>query len=320
MSPFEQNWEIRKAVVDVMRQGGYWDRIMASGPELDRVKLFLRRMEERVHAERLPKQHPTFLPLFPGLDNRPIREPDNDPVAAYLKAATPTIREAALRLRDRTLSFSGGVVTSGNWKIYPLWYMGISLPFMTMHCPDLKAVVADLPRSGMLHPFSEALLSWQEPHTHLAAHCSVDSLRLRYSVGIIINGDCALRVADVRRQWQEGESIVFEDCFEHEAWNGDADRLVFIIDTWHPDITLIEREALLAGLRKREVREILYEFRMSEPMRGFLRQRFVEEDSAPFIARFWDSHAVIRPPRISHWGSWDTVPVFSRDATHTSTA
>lgn len=314
MSPFEQCWEIRKAVLDVMRQGGYLDRIMNSGDELDRLKQFLERMQQPAHGERLPQQHPTFLPLFPGLDNRPMRDSGDDPIAAYLRAATPQIHQAALRLRERTLSFSGGVVTSGNWKIYPLWYMGISLPFMTMHCPDLKAVVAGLPRSAMLHPFSEALLSWQEPHTHLAAHCSVDSLRLRYSVGIIIDGECALRVADLQRSWQVGESIVFEDCFEHEAWNGDASRLVFIVDTWHPDLSETERDALLAGFRKREVREILYEFRISEPMRPFLRQRFAEEDAAPLIARYWNTGAVIRPPRVTDWGTWNTVPVFKNAA------
>ncbi|OJA31298.1 aspartyl beta-hydroxylase [Burkholderia ubonensis] len=311
MSPFEKNLTIRRAVLDVMKQGGCYRRIMDGGPELDRVKEFLLRMVRPEHGERLPKQHPTFLPIFPGLDNRPMRSPEGDPVADCLRAATPAIRDEALRLRSRVLSFTGGVVTDGAWLIYPLWYMGTQLPFMTMHCPELKRIAAGLPRCGIAHPFSEALLSWQEPNTHLGAHCSVDSLRLRYSVGIIVDADCTLRVGEIRKQWQVGESIVFEDCFEHEAWNGPKSRLVFIIDTWHPDLSEIERDALQAMFRKREVRDILCEFRMSEPMRPFLAQRFAEEDRDPALRRYWDADASITAPRIEDWGTWDTVPVFS---------
>lgn len=313
MLPFERNLPLRRAVVDVMRQGNYYDRIMRGGVELDRVKEFLRRMGDSAHVDPHPMQHPTFLPIFPGLDNRPVREAAGDPIACYLEGVLPQIRAAALRLRERTLSFSGGVVTDGTWSIYPLWYMGLSLPFMTMHCPELKRIVTELPNSGMRHPFSEALLSWQAPETHLGAHCSVDALRLRYSLGVVIEDRCELRVADRINRWREGESVVFEDCFEHEAWNGGKSRLVFIIDTWHPDLTKVEREALMAGLRKREVRTILYEYRLSEQMRGFLQQRFAEEDSDPLFDLYWDRSARIVPPIISDWGTWDTVPVFGGD-------
>ena len=311
MSPFEQNLEIRKAVLELMRAGGYYDRIMDGGAELDRVKEFLLRMEQPTHGQCKHKQHPTFLPIFPGLDNQPIRSPEDDPVADYLREATPDIKEEALRLRDRTLSFTGGVVTDGSWLIYPLWYMGISLPFMTMYCPKLSSIAAKISRCGMAHPFSEALLSWQQPHTHLAAHCSVDSLRLRYSVGVIIASDCTLRVGEIKKHWETGESIIFEDCFEHEAWNGDKSRLVFIIDTWHPGLTLLEREALLAGLRKSEVRKVLYEYRISEAMRPFLLKRFQEEDQDPLFQRYWDRDVNMPIPEIKDWGIWGTVPVFS---------
>lgn len=310
MSPFEQNLGIRKAVLEVMKAGGYYQRIMDGGAELERVKEFLLRMEKPTHGERLHKQHPTFLPIFPGLDNKPMRSQEGDPIADYLREATSDIKEEALRMRERTLSFSGGVVTDGSWLIYPLWYMGISLPFMTIHCPKLSRIAADIPGCGMLHPFSEALLSWQEPHTHLAAHCSVDSLRLRYSVGIIVESDCTLRVGEIKKQWEVGESIIFEDCFEHEAWNGDKSRLVFIIDTWHPDLTPLEREVLLAGFRKSEVRSILYEYRISEAMRPFLLKRFAVEDQDPIVKRYWDSTADLAVPTLDDWGIWGTTPVF----------
>jgi aspartyl/asparaginyl beta-hydroxylase (cupin superfamily) len=41
---------------------------------------------------------------------------------------------------------------------------------------------------------------------------------------------------------------VFDDCFEHEAWNHtDEDRLVLIVDLWHPGLSPTEM-TLLEGL------------------------------------------------------------------------
>jgi aspartate beta-hydroxylase len=38
---------------------------------------------------------------------------------------------------------------------------------------------------------------------------------------------------------------VFDDSFEHEAWNeGAGERIVLIVDIWHPDLTPSERWAL----------------------------------------------------------------------------
>lgn len=37
---------------------------------------------------------------------------------------------------------------------------------------------------------------------------------------------------------EEGRCLVFDDSFEHEAWNDDpsATRIVLILDVWHPDL------------------------------------------------------------------------------------
>ena len=71
-------------------------------------------------------------------------------------------------------------------------------------------------------------------------------MRLRCHLAILIpHGDCAMRVGDAVRQWEEGKCVVFDDTFEHEVWNRtDKERLVLLIDLWHPDLSAIEREAL----------------------------------------------------------------------------
>jgi hypothetical protein len=86
------------------------------------------------------------------------------------------------------------------------------------------------------------------PHTHIAAHKAGSNLRLRCHLALSIpDGDCAIRVGDEVRHWQESKCIVFDDTFEHEVWNRtDEDRLVLLVDLWHPDLTSLERESLEA--------------------------------------------------------------------------
>jgi aspartate beta-hydroxylase len=44
--------------------------------------------------------------------------------------------------------------------------------------------------------------------------------------------------------WIEGRTVVFDDTYEHEAWNrSDSTRVVLIFDLWNPYLTEIERLA-----------------------------------------------------------------------------
>ena len=47
--------------------------------------------------------------------------------------------------------------------------------------------------------------------------------------------------------WKEGEVMVFDDSYEHEACNlSDVhERAVLIFDIWHPEITPQERKAII---------------------------------------------------------------------------
>jgi aspartate beta-hydroxylase len=57
--------------------------------------------------------------------------------------------------------------------------------------------------------------------------------------------------------WQEGRVVVFDDTYEHEAWNRSRQtRVVLIFDLWNPYLTEVERAALsdvvvaIGGLRE----------------------------------------------------------------------
>jgi aspartyl/asparaginyl beta-hydroxylase (cupin superfamily) len=59
-----------------------------------------------------------------------------------------------------------------------------------------------------------------------------------------------LRVGDETRQWHDGQCLVFDDYLEHEAWNHtEQDRIVLIVDLWHPGLSPTEVR-LLEGLHR----------------------------------------------------------------------
>jgi aspartyl/asparaginyl beta-hydroxylase (cupin superfamily) len=52
------------------------------------------------------------------------------------------------------------------------------------------------------------------------------------------DADCAIRVAEETRHWQQGSCLVFDDSLLHEAWNHtDQERVVLIVDLWHPGLS-----------------------------------------------------------------------------------
>jgi aspartyl/asparaginyl beta-hydroxylase (cupin superfamily) len=63
-------------------------------------------------------------------------------------------------------------------------------------------------------------------------------MRVRAHLGIDIPPACGIRVGGVTATWQTGKCIVFDDSFPHEVWNdGERDRIVLVVDLWHPDLS-----------------------------------------------------------------------------------
>ena len=93
-----------------------------------------------------------------------------------------------------------------------------------------------------------AYFSLLAPKTHIKRHCGPTNTRLRLHLGLVVPDGCRIRVGDETRTWAEGECLLFDDSFEHEVWNDNhtEERLVLIVDVWHPD--LATDEARLARL------------------------------------------------------------------------
>jgi beta-hydroxylase len=111
------------------------------------------------------------------------------------------------------------------WDLFGLYIFGIRKEENCRLCPQTARVVETIP--GL----TTASFSRLEPGTHIKPHVGYTKAVLRCHLGLVVPGDCALRVGDEVRSWQEGACMVFDDTTEHEAWNrSDSVRIVLLMD------------------------------------------------------------------------------------------
>ena len=86
------------------------------------------------------------------------------------------------------------------------------------------------------------MLSWLQPGTWIAPHCGPTNSKARTHFCIRTDPKARMRVGDQERGWEDGQSFVFDDSFEHEVWHeGDGPRVVLLIDVPNPRLVDAER-------------------------------------------------------------------------------
>ena len=129
----------------------------------------------------------------------------------------------------------------GNWNTYYFYSNGHKYQDHCQKCPVTAGILAEM---DGVDTVGQAYFSVMSPSTHVTAHCGPTNARIRCHLGLIVPETSVIRVNQTKLHWRELRCIVFDDSFEHEVWNPDAERVVLIIDLWHPDLTEEERWAL----------------------------------------------------------------------------
>ncbi len=202
-------------------------------------------------------QQPSMF-YFPGLAQRAFFERAEFAWAAQVEAATPAIRDELRGLLAGDETFAPYVrfdptapppanhlLDSADWGAAHLFEGGRPHPTHAPRCPAAMTALAlaPMPHVGTRSPM--ALFSRLKPGTHIRPHHGVFNTRLICHLPLIVPDGCAIRVGAEERAWREGELLVFDDSFEHEAWNrGTADRIVLLFEVWRPDIDAAERAAI----------------------------------------------------------------------------
>lgn len=220
-------------------------RAMA-GQGLDRVEECLRILAGQQAPVYLhDEQEPTRL-FFPGIAAQPWHDAGARPWTAAVEEAFPQIREEFLGLRAQAVRFAPyeDLYTKElgwrGWDTYQLYRNGAWRPQARELCPKTCAALELTP-----HGPRDGMFTILHPGVRLTPHTGGVNLLLTAHLPLIVPPGCALKVCGEERSWHEGEVLLFDDSFIHEAWNSGPDpRAVLLWDIWHPDLTPTEVRAL----------------------------------------------------------------------------
>jgi aspartate beta-hydroxylase len=141
--------------------------------------------------------------------------------------------------------YIGGDTVRPTWEGYYFYRHGVRRQDNCLACPMTAAALDAISLIRIREHAPETLFSILSPGTHLRPHYGVTNARVVSHLPIIIPENCALRVGGETRSWREGEIILFDDTYEHEAWNESTKtRVVLIADVWNPHLTEVERSAV----------------------------------------------------------------------------
>jgi aspartate beta-hydroxylase len=205
-----------------------------------------------------PRQRPEFL-YFPGIPSQAFYPRERFPAQARLEAAVDVIREELRAVLsngpDDLVPFLGtnsaeAVSThlrgsSAAWDAFFFYRHGVRDDAHCARCPRTIELLDSMSLVRVRDHAPETLYSVLRPGTHILPHRGVTNTRLVTHLPLIVPLDCALRVGGETHVWEEGRCVTFDDTFEHEAWNNsDQTRVVLIMDSWNPDLSEVEREAV----------------------------------------------------------------------------
>lgn len=197
---------------------------------------------------------------FPGLPQRQFYERGEFPWLEGVEAAAPAMRDELTGVIAAQGDFAPYVATAPgrpapnnrllsdpSWGAYYLWQSGAPVPGQADRCPAAMAALEAAPMPLIAGRSPMALLSLLKPGTHIAPHHGMLNTRLICHVPLFAPEGCGLRVGSETREWRFGETLIFDDSFEHEAWNrGTQTRVVLLFEIWRPEIGPAEREELTA--------------------------------------------------------------------------
>jgi beta-hydroxylase len=118
------------------------------------------------------------------------------------------------------------------WKTFFMCGYGFYSDNNIKLCPQTWAACQKIP--GLI----TVMFSILEPGKHLPPHRGPYNGVLRLHLGLRIPGPPArlgIRVGPEHRRWQEGRVLIFDDAYEHEAWNETGQvRVVLFVDFEKP--------------------------------------------------------------------------------------
>ncbi len=118
------------------------------------------------------------------------------------------------------------------WKTFFFTAYGYRVEANCARCPATTALLDQIP--GLVTAFFSIL----SPHKRIPPHRGPYRGVVRCHLGLLVPGPpdaCGIMVGGQTRHWREGETMFFDDGYEHSAWNdSDETRVVLFLDVVRP--------------------------------------------------------------------------------------
>lgn len=194
---------------------------------------------------------------LPGLSIQPFWNEQDFEWARYLESQYPKIRKEfdavtgnlAKLQREGNNIWAGALTTDAasygeGWKTLVLMDRGRWDATNTILFPVTAKAVHD---SGI--PATEVFFASMAGPSEIKTHSDFTNFVLTSHLALDIpesgNNKCRLTVGGVTNQWINGHCYVFDTSLLHDAVNeSDQMRYILMLRLWHPDLSLIERQAL----------------------------------------------------------------------------
>ncbi|HEX4695994.1 aspartyl/asparaginyl beta-hydroxylase domain-containing protein [Sphingomonas sp.] len=171
--------------------------------------------------------------------NDPVLDVRDFPWTQHLRENWQAIRDEAIGavLGRKSPSLSSispdhrSIAPVGKWRSFFLWGYGYCVEENLAACPVTSTTVAKIPN------LNSAFFSILAPGTHIPAHRGVTKGLITCHLGVIVprDGDARMRVGDRIVRWADGETLVFDDTYDHEVWNDTRHtRVVLLIQVRRP--------------------------------------------------------------------------------------
>src|SRR5690606_3829467 len=171
---------------------------------------------------------------YSAVGNPPVHDNATFPWAAEIEREWKLIREELDRVLTRKDELPGfheivrevsSISTDRDWKSFVFCGYGSVSEDAVRACPETWRILQKIPN------MKAAMFSIFEPGKHLKPHRGPYNGVLRLHLGLKVPAErekVAIRVVDQVCHWEEGKVLIFDDAYEHEAWNHSGETRVVL--------------------------------------------------------------------------------------------
>lgn len=154
-----------------------------------------------------------------------------------------------------------GSLHTGSWDWHSYLLHGQVQPTFCEQFPITTKIIQSIGPNLFTHnPFGFCFFSKLSANSSIRAHASPINFRLRIHLPLIVpqstttssttssteDHPIGIRVGPTIQSWIQNQAMVLDDSYNHQVWNNTNDeRVVLLVDIWHPDVRPREREEIV---------------------------------------------------------------------------